>query len=271
MKYYSSILAVFKNESHIIEEWIEHYKSIGIEKIYLLNDLSTDDFLEKIQKHIASGYVTLRNVEEKDDDKTIDWRQRYLYNKYYPEITKKTEWLSILDLDEFLYSPITKNINLILEKYDKSIEQEIIMDWYFFGSSGYDHQPNNVVQSFIKRGEKLAREYNYAYYGYEGSWCCKSFSKTKLLTKLCHHFNFYYYLNNNYYCSYGNYIDNFNINVSNLGEMYINHYLQSKKQYSKKRKRGSCNNANIIRNKNLFNLFNKNEIEDTRLRDQKVN
>lgn len=271
MKYYSSVLAVFKNESHIIEEWIEHYKSIGIEKIYLLNDHSTDNFLEKIQKYIDCDYVELKNVKEEDNDKKMEWRQRYLYNKYYLNVIKETNWLCILDLDEFLYSPNSKNINSILEKYNNKSEQEIIVDWYFFGSCGHTEQPKNVVNNFLKRGKKLARDYNYIEYGYEGSWCCKTFSKTKLLTKLCHHFNFYNYLNDEYYCSFGNYITDFNINISQIGEMYINHYLQSKKQYSKKRKRGSCNNANIIRNKKLFDLFDKNEVEDTRLRDQKVN
>ena len=270
MKYYSSVLAVFKNESHIIEEWIEHYKSIGIEKIYLLNDLSTDDFLSKIQKYIDSKFVELKNVAVEDNDKQMVWRQRHLYNKYYGKILSETKWVAVLDLDEFLYSPINKNINEILKKYDNSSFQEIIVDWYLFGSSGYDEQPKSVVESFVKRGEKVAREYSFSQDGYEACWRCKSFAKTQLMTSLCHHFNFYYCFGKRDYTTEGRYFDNFNLNVSDLGGMYINHYLQSKRYYSTKRKRGSCNNTqNIVRNKIMFDLLDKNEIEDTRLKDQK--
>jgi len=35
--------AVFKNESHIMIEWIEHYLSHGVDTIYLINDESTDN------------------------------------------------------------------------------------------------------------------------------------------------------------------------------------------------------------------------------------
>jgi hypothetical protein len=270
MKYYSSVLAVFKNESHIIEEWVEHYKSIGIQKIYLLNDFSEDNFLDKIQKHIDSNFIEIKNVLKEDDDKDMDWRQKYLYNKYYGNILKETNWLAILDLDEFLYSPKTKNINEILQKYDNKPQQELVIDWYLFGSNDYAEQPKNVIESFIKRGEKFAREYNMKELGYEPEWCCKSFAKTKLISKLCHHFNFFNYLEKSDFCSIGLISNNFNINISNIDEMYINHYVQSRRQYSKKRKRGSCNNTpNIIRNRKLFDVLDKNDVIDTRLKDQK--
>jgi hypothetical protein len=55
---YNLILcAVFKNESHILSEWIQHYLCRGVEHIYLINDYSTDNFLPIINKY--SSKVTL--------------------------------------------------------------------------------------------------------------------------------------------------------------------------------------------------------------------
>ena len=37
-KYEFVIGAAFKNEGHILDEWIRHYKYHGIDHIYLIND-----------------------------------------------------------------------------------------------------------------------------------------------------------------------------------------------------------------------------------------
>ena len=34
-KYFLSVLSVFKNESHILEEWLNHYINEGVEHFYL--------------------------------------------------------------------------------------------------------------------------------------------------------------------------------------------------------------------------------------------
>ena len=49
-KYYFSIGAVFKNEAHALDEWIQHYLMRGVDHIYLINDFSTDAFKPIIDK-----------------------------------------------------------------------------------------------------------------------------------------------------------------------------------------------------------------------------
>lgn len=50
--FYFTIGAIFKNESHILKEWIEHYFYHGVEHIYLINDNSTDNFLNILEPYI---------------------------------------------------------------------------------------------------------------------------------------------------------------------------------------------------------------------------
>jgi hypothetical protein len=45
------ICSVFKNESHILEEWINNYLLHGVDHFYLVNDFSTDNFLSIIEKY----------------------------------------------------------------------------------------------------------------------------------------------------------------------------------------------------------------------------
>ena len=65
---YFTIGAIFKNEAHIMKEWIEHYLYHGIEHIYLINDFSTDNFLEILQpfidKNNSISRILLVNIEE---------------------------------------------------------------------------------------------------------------------------------------------------------------------------------------------------------------
>ena len=75
-----AILTCFKNESHVLQEWIEHYKKRGIEHIYMINDFSTDNYLEKIKPYIDIGFVTLFNS---DIVTNKTGRQILLYNKYF--------------------------------------------------------------------------------------------------------------------------------------------------------------------------------------------
>lgn len=54
-KYYLSILAMFKNEADIIEEWLDHHIYHGVEHFYLIDDYSTDDVMGRLEPYKAKG------------------------------------------------------------------------------------------------------------------------------------------------------------------------------------------------------------------------
>jgi hypothetical protein len=146
--YYFTIGATFKNESHILKEWIEHYKLHGVDHIYLINDNSNDSFLEILEPYINSEYVTLYDNKLHSNELG---RQSQGYNYYFQKHLNDTVWFSILDLDEFLYSPQEMNIKTVLANYEK--EDQLQVNWVHFGSSGHVSQPENVVGNFLYRGE----------------------------------------------------------------------------------------------------------------------
>ena len=122
------VCSVFKNEGHILNEWIKHYLFHGVEHIYLVNDFSTDNYIEIIDKY--KEHITLFNNDI--INKEVG-RQIQIYNKYFEPILNKSKWISILDMDEFLYNPNDINIQNTLIKYDSY--SQIIIDWLFFGSN----------------------------------------------------------------------------------------------------------------------------------------
>lgn len=247
--YSLSICAVFKNEEHILEEWLLHYMYRGVEHFYLVNDNSSDDYKKIIEKY--SHIITLYNndIETKEVG-----RQIMIYNKYFRPILNESKWFAILDLDEFLYSP--KNINLleIIEKYDHY--SQIRVNWLHFGSNDHYYQPNSVVEGFLKRAEIDNKKPYFSY---------------KTIFKGSSHLSF------NIHSQTVNGEDIYlNYNEINVPDLVINHYsIQSYDFFMRiKSTRGDCDNwfdhVKLQRNEALFRSYDINTLFDDRLYQQNI-
>ena len=75
--YSISVLAMFKNESSTIKDWIDHYLAEGVEHFYLIDNGSTDDTTDKISRY--STYLTLI----KDARSMETGTQTFLFNHHY--------------------------------------------------------------------------------------------------------------------------------------------------------------------------------------------
>ncbi len=144
-KFYLSIGAIFKNESHILEEWINHHYHHGVEHFFLINDKSTDNYYEILKKYIDNGLVTLFNLDGPKESRS----QEGAYNYFFSSTKLFTEWLAIIDLDEFIYSTLSIDLRNIIKIYDRY--DQILIKAKEFGSSGLIEQPAEVVQNFIYR------------------------------------------------------------------------------------------------------------------------
>jgi glycosyltransferase involved in cell wall biosynthesis len=146
--YSLSVGAMFKNESHSIEEWLKHYLFHGVEHFYLIDDASTDGTVEILKPYIDKGLVTLFQVQEP----YYLGRQRALYNRHILPLLKESQWLLMIDIDEYVWSPQNVRLTAILDRfttYGQIQVREIV-----FGSNGHVEQPAALVPSFTKR-EKL--------------------------------------------------------------------------------------------------------------------
>ncbi len=160
-KYFFCVGAIFKNEGHILKEWIEHNLFHGIEHIYLLNDKSTDNYKEILEPYIQKDIVTLYDV----DEPIYLGRQGKIYGQYLlPLLNNKiTKWLLVCDVDEFLWSTRYIDLKVILKSCDHLAK--INFDCNHFGSCGFEKQPKYVVPNFIRREpypeDGKARNYKY--------------------------------------------------------------------------------------------------------------
>lgn len=149
MKYYLSVLAIFKNEKHIMKEWLLHHMKEGVEHFYLIdNDSDSSYDCTDIFNEFGSDKITKFHVPNKHE-------QGNIYRCIVPKhIVNETEWLMIIDLDEFMYAT---SLNSTVAQEIRNLEQEtpdigaIRIVWKLFGSNGHMKQPRCVVKHFTKR------------------------------------------------------------------------------------------------------------------------
>jgi len=143
--YLLSVGCLFRNESHSIVEWLEHYIFHGVEHFYLINDASDDGFQRLLVPYMKRGLITLFNAKW---DRYVG-RQRDMYNHYILPRLSQTKWLLMVDMDEYMWSPRSLNLNDILATCDKI--GQIQVEHTLFGSAGYVDQPKFIVESFCRR------------------------------------------------------------------------------------------------------------------------
>lgn len=136
------MLAIMKNEAHLIEEWLDHYLWQGADHIYLIDNGSTDETLARIQRFIAGGRVHLLVLPEQHKQIEHYWTAFQHFG-----IAESCEWLGIADIDEFWFCKSGQTLVDYLSCQDKW--DVIYANWSNFGSS-LDTQPSSVRRSLIE-------------------------------------------------------------------------------------------------------------------------
>ena len=264
-----ALVSCFKNEGHIIEEWIEHYIAEGVDCFLLTDNGSTDNYLPKIQRYIDQKIVVLRVDPAKH-------KQREHLNAFLDK-AKTFEWVIGVDLDEFIYA--RKGFHTIkeyLHTVDKNISQ-VYIPWKIFGSNGFIEQPQTVVTAFVKRTnyDKANGMQAIIFDNNNKFSLVKCIVRTRYLVQINVH---------SHKTNHINYItsDNINTNIHSNGifsrineqvleesYLHLNHYaIQSWNFFSSvKMTRGdiATSSSENVRTADYFKAFDINDIDDNEL------
>jgi hypothetical protein len=274
------IVSIFKNESHIMKEWIDHYIKEGVNHFFLIDNGSNDNYNTILDKY---DNITLAIDSTKA-------KQSELYNYYFLEKCKNYKWVLLCDLDEFVYSRNGYNtISNYLETFNNKDISQILIPWKMFGSSGFNtlnkKQPKQVVENFTKR-------LDYDKQNGQTEGCifkdnikyslCKCIVKTELLQRF--HIHSHQTSNNNYITSNTKSSNNeisenksfakIDEDILNNSCLHLNHYaIQSLDWFIKvKTTRGDAHNSenDNIRDINYFNRYDKHssDINDYELKNK---
>ena len=89
---------ICKRENLYIKEFIDHYKNLGYNHIFLYDNNNIDDenFENVLQNEIDEGFVSITNY------RGIKCGQFKAYADCYEKNNKQYDWISFFDVDEFL-------------------------------------------------------------------------------------------------------------------------------------------------------------------------
>lgn len=243
--HYLSVLAIFKNESMVLKEWIDHNIWQGVDHFYLIDNGSTDNYLDIISEY---KNITLFKMSKQN-------RQIEHYNTVFKQIKNCTDWIMVIDIDEYFYcskEPLASYIKKEVEsKYNK-----IKNTWKIFGSSGHENQPENIRCSFLQ-----ARDVKGLYHPSITN-LHKCIYKSSLVDNICTH-NSINSLSKKRTDSSNGWITLFNDTF-----IHLNHYQIMSKEYYQKIKMTRGDVASVdprIRNWNYFNLRDQNNFLDQEL------
>lgn len=146
--HYISLCAIFKNEAPFMKEWLEYHLLMGVNHFYLYNNNSEDDYFSVLEPYIDKGIVTLNDWPENPG-------QLSAYTHFYNTYRHESQWVSFLDLDEFICPTKAKDIPTWLKDYEKY--PVIMMYWRMFGTSGkMRHDASKLVtEQYVVCWDKL--------------------------------------------------------------------------------------------------------------------
>lgn len=142
-KYTVCLCGIFKNEGKFLDEWIQYHLVIGIDHFYLYNNNSDDNYLEILQPYIEKGIVDL-----------IEWPFEHSQMDAYEDCYKKhkddTNWITFIDVDEFICPIATDNIKSWLSSYINY--PGVAVYWKQFGSTGKLYHDNTklVIEQYTQ-------------------------------------------------------------------------------------------------------------------------
>ena len=233
----SCILTVIKNEHEYLDEWIQYHLNLGIDHIFIFEDIDSDSHEEICNKYDNVSLNSVDIVLSEDEKKKT--REFKLTKKQNPQdiyfiksllwikANYPYDWCFVIDADEFITT--NKSLLDILNEF-KSYDG-IVLQWKIFGANGNISKPNYNNEGVISTYNK---ESNYI-----------GHNVIERATKTCYNLNTFeksYYKNNHQpsdKCKWCR-TDFSNIRTKIVYDrIYIKHYMtKSWEEYINKRKRG---------------------------------
>lgn len=163
-RYTLSICSVFKDEAPYFKEWIEYYKLMGVQHFRLYNNESTDNYLEVLKPYIDAGDVTV--IDWPSDPSRLG-KDEWPWYTQLPACTDAiinlrgvSEWLAIIDLDEFIIPFEHTNLISFLKEYEPYAG--VLINWQNFGTSAqWDVPKDKLMIEVLTLKAQESSKYNY--------------------------------------------------------------------------------------------------------------
>jgi hypothetical protein len=134
-----------KDENQYLKEWLDYHFALGVEHIYIYDNMSKRPISATVKNYIKSKKVTV-----------IGWPYNYVQGRHVKcqndclsNYGKNWNWIGFIDTDEFI---VLKNGETDLKEFLKEYEPfgGLVMNWMCFGANGHQNKRGSVIQSYTQ-------------------------------------------------------------------------------------------------------------------------
>lgn len=141
-----AICMIAKQENNYIKEFVDYYKKLKINKIFLYdnNDINGEHFEDILSNYIKFNFVEIIDYRGKYKPQFQAFNDCYVKNDYF-------NWIAFYDADEYLYIQNYSNINKFLSLSQFKNCSSILINWKYYGDNDklyYEQRP--LQQRFTK-------------------------------------------------------------------------------------------------------------------------
>ena len=148
LPYNLAIVAIFKDESPYLREWLDYHLLAGVEHFYLYNNDSSDNCAEVLKPYVDTGLVTL-----------IDWPGKMMQTPAYDDALERSRffcrYVAFIDLDEFIFPRTGQSIAEVVDEIfsHDAHAATLKINWQVFGSNGHETADlsRGVLERFTRR------------------------------------------------------------------------------------------------------------------------
>lgn len=144
-----AVCAIGRLENRYAVEWVEHYKRLGVDKIFIYDNNRPEDgevFADVLQPYIDNGLVEVT---------PWDGLQKQAYEDCYDRHNQEYEWMGFFDFDEMVIVEDENNLPTMLKQYTADV---VVLSWRVMTDNEltqYDERP--MVERFTEgTGEDFA-------------------------------------------------------------------------------------------------------------------
>ena len=140
-----SVCAILRNESRYLKEWIEFHLLQGVERFYLYQNRSDDDWYTVLLPYVRDGIAEVTTWPLRMSP------QLPAYADCIDKLRGTDTAVAFIDCDEFLFSPTRGTVTEALSELPFSWGA-LGVHWMCFGSSGHEsYEPGLVTERFTWR------------------------------------------------------------------------------------------------------------------------
>jgi|HubBroStandDraft_1064217.scaffolds.fasta_scaffold55935_1 hypothetical protein len=136
-----AVCAIIRNEAPYLREWIEFHRIVGVERFFLYEHGSNDDWRSILGAYVAAGIVEVQVATWP----TTPLCQVQAYQHFIRIHSGENMLVAFIGCDEFLFSPCFETIQAGLAQLPVDVWGAVGVNRMCFGSSGQENKTEGLV------------------------------------------------------------------------------------------------------------------------------